>query len=198
MNLQLTRRLALTENVARVEPVSWMVPTTSGDVALTEFTKRRLRHRPVPPLQADILGDMPLKDSLEIPLHPETTLNYQKPTLDGLQLLSSYARHVLRQPHPEHPEAKPVAVKIYRVLHRIVRPESLAMGGDPRDWIYYLPYYVGKYDVDGRLMDPHDPFLFWLLPILRERDNDPQSPLLRHIFKHSGDPDWVRQPPPRW
>ena len=52
--------------------------------------------------------------------------------------------------------------------------------------------YQGQYDVDGRLMDPEDPFLFWCLPIMRKTPGDPKSPLLCYVFKHAGDDKWER------
>src|SRR5262249_41480568 len=104
----------------------------------------------------------------------------------------SYARHLLRVPHPKYADAVPVSVKIYRVQHRILTAEQLAMGENPKDGVYYLPYYQGQYDPDGRLMDPDDPFLFWCLPIVHKTPNDPKSPLLCYVFKHAGAPDWER------
>ena len=96
------------------------------------------------------------------------------------------------------PDAEPVAVKLYRVQHRIMPAEFLANGGDPRDWTLYLPYYMGRYNQDGQLLDPNDPFMYWLLPILRENPQDPQSRLIFYVYKHAGDADWQPQAPPKW
>jgi len=46
-------------------------------------------------------------------------------------------------------------------------------------------------------MDPQDPFLYWVLPIVRQKEDDPKSPLLCYVFKHAGDrdpKDWIKQP----
>ncbi|HYV34458.1 MAG TPA: hypothetical protein VE988_02065 [Gemmataceae bacterium] len=191
-SLQYTRRLALTENVARVEPVPWMLPNAKGESDVAPFAMRRFQHLP---MQKAKLGLEIAKNSLDVPLHPEMQLNYQMPTAGGRQLLGAYARHVLAQAHPTNASAKPVAVKIYRVQHRILLAEGMARGADPRDWIYFLPYYVGKYDVNGQLLDPQDPFLYWLLPIMREAEEDPKSRLKCYFIKHAGDAEWVLPSP---
>jgi hypothetical protein len=102
-------------------------------------------------------------------------------------LLSSYARHVLRLPWPEHPNAKAETVKIYRVLHRMVEPGPLGFGMDPRDPAHYIPCYEGEYNTSGQLVDDGDPFLYWIVPILP----DPDDPRVRnaYVFLHAGDAD---------
>jgi hypothetical protein len=105
------------------------------------------------------------------------------------QLYASYARHVLRQPHPTVAHARPLRVKIYVVQHRILDPTELALhGADPRDPILFCPYYEGEYDVNGELTVGclQDPFLHWLLPMVR----DPQNPdaVIAYVFVHAGDP----------
>ena len=190
-SLQYTRRLALTENVSRTDPMPPLNTVNSlGEIELAPFVKRREEHMPKP--NFDVLGKRSNEKSLEIPPHPDPTIpGYQQPNLEGQQLLPSYARYILRQAHPDFPDAKPEFVKIYRVQHRIVFAEGLARGLDPRDWMLYLPYYVGKYDVKGRLVDPEDPLLYWLLPILRENEQDPRSRLKCYIFKHAGESEWI-------
>jgi hypothetical protein len=134
---------------------------------------------------------------IEVPYHPDAAVNYQPPTTDARQTLSSYARYLLHQPHPEHAKAKPVSVKIYRVLHQMVPAVALAAGADPRDWINYFPYYMGEFDGNGRLLDPEDPFLYWLLPMVRENPSDPHARLKCYVFLHAGDTDWIRETP-KW
>ena len=29
-----------------------------------------------------------------------------------------------------------------------------------------MPYFMGEFDADGKLKDPNDPYLYWLIPIL--------------------------------
>jgi hypothetical protein len=198
ITIQYTRRLALTENVARTFPVPWTVLNQKGEMEVAPFVKLRDAQTP-DPMDKGKLVFKPVENSLEIPMHPEMQqMNYQHPTPEGMLLLSSYARCLLRQPHPNDADAKPLAVRIYRVQHRILPAEALANGADPRDWIFFLPYYMGKYDTEGRLLDPQDPFLFWLLPILRENPGDPHSRLKCYFLKHAKEADWIRETPPRW
>jgi hypothetical protein len=197
--VQYTRRLALTEAVARTDPMPPMlVPGPDGQMELAPFAKQRDLHSPNP-MQKGILGVKQPENPQGVPLHPDPMVqNYQQPTSEGRQMLSSYARYVLRQPHPTLPDAKPVRVKIYRVQHRILLAESLARGADPRDWMYYLPYYQGTFDSGGKLLDPHDPFLYWLLPIVHQNADDLQSPWMWYVFKHAGEQRWIRKAPPEW
>jgi hypothetical protein len=193
---QHTRRLALTENVSRTTPVPWTVPNAAGVTDIAAFVKLRDQHSPTP-VDEDKLGFQKPVHSLKVPYHPDLPLvfNYQAPTSEGMMLLSSYARHLLSQPNPENAGDKAVSVKFYRVQHRIVPAEQLARGADPHDWTLYLPYYMGKYNAEGQLLDPHDPFLFWLLPIIRDDPQDPSSLLSLYFVKHAGDADWHRQAP---
>jgi hypothetical protein len=196
LGLQYTRRLALTESVARSEPPPPMlVRDANGEMVLAPFAQRRDDQAPVP-MRKRVLGEKTPPNPAGIPMHPDPTVpGYQKPSFEGLQLLSSYARHILAMPHPTLPDAKPVTVKIYRVQHRILTAELLNMGMDPWDLTFYLPYYVGAFDAQGRLLDPDEPFLYWVLPIIPQNENDPRSPLLCYVFKHAGDTDekdWKR------
>jgi hypothetical protein len=185
-NVQFTRRLALTENVARAEPMPPLaIFTADGRLKRSPFTEARIRHLPLDPQQRD-LGQESLDPA--IPMHPDPGVqNYQKPLPAGRQLLASFARHVLGQPPPkEYPNARPVRVKMYRVLHRLVSAEAMAKGIDPHNWELLVPYYMGMYDRDGNLLDAYDPFLYWALPMLP----DPHNPKMMrcYIYLHSGDP----------
>jgi hypothetical protein len=195
-SLQYTRRLALTESVSRTEPPPQMMErSANGELVPARFVVLRDAQTPHPTMQK--LGvPVPPGPSLAIPMHPDPSVPmYQKPNFEGRQLLTSYARHLLAMPVPkEYPGYQPVSVKIYRVQHRIIGAEMLNMGADPWDPIYFLPYYNGQFDREGRLMDPNDPFLYWVLPILRQNENDPKSPLLRYVFKHAGDANWDKLP----
>ena len=103
-----------------------------------------------------------------------------------------------------HPDWKINKVKVYRVIHRI--PEMSAFVNekmDPRDPTNYWPYYMGEFDPKGNLLDaghvdakgkliPADPFLYWMLPILRDRPaHQLKSPIRSWAAKHAGDPDWT-------
>jgi hypothetical protein len=124
-------------------------------------------------------GQIPLMDE---PSFGGRYFEYREPTAYSKQLLKSYARYVLKHyPYEEDPELKPLKVKIYRVVHRILNAWEIAAGDSPWDPTTYLPYYQGEFDVDGRLLDgptfkdgqidpskPANPFLYWLIPIKHE------------------------------
>jgi hypothetical protein len=107
---------------------------------------------------------------------------YREPIAYSKRILESYARYVLSH-YPyvdeqgmEHPELKPLKVKLYRVIHAITDTKNFAEGFSPFHPITYLPYYQGEFDTAGRQLDgptykdgqldkPGDPFLYWLIPI---------------------------------
>jgi hypothetical protein len=133
-----------------------------------------------PPPAALVLGrPVPYQPDMPVPQQ------YQPPNNESQMLLRSYARHVLQLPWPEHPNAKPQAVKIYRVLHRMLSAPELGMGIDPRNPRLYIPVYMGEYNPAGELVDDSDPLLYWILPIIP----DPQENgvLNAYVFLHAGD-----------
>src|SRR5262249_39786207 len=108
--------------------------------------------------------------------------------------LSSYARHVARSVRcsdPEYPDAKVKRVKVYRLIHQIIFPVQVKEQLNPLDPTFYLAYFQGEYDPDGKLVPSQqpvlvwsdaqrninlarpnsqpgqDPYLYWLLPIYR-------------------------------
>jgi hypothetical protein len=89
------------------------------------------------------------------------------------QILPSYARHLARV--HARPDRAVKSVRIYRALHMIPTLEQFH-GFDPNTGqvgermspyhpTLYWPYFQGRYARDGRLADPTDPMLFWLVPI---------------------------------
>lgn len=116
-------------------------------------------------------------------------MQYSEPPEYSRRLIASYARHIARtSPHPEDDTVKVEWVRVYRVLHDLISPKDYSEGADPLDPIHYRPVYVGKYDRDGRLMDPKDPFLFWVLPIAKVSESYPQG----GIYLHTLVPDATR------
>jgi hypothetical protein len=108
-------------------------------------------------------------------IHPEIQLavdllpanQYSEPQELSKKLIASYARHIaLTSPHPTISEVAVDNVRIYRVTHRLISPAELVQGKSALDPIFYMPYYMGKFDVHGNLLDPKDPFLYWYLPIV--------------------------------
>jgi hypothetical protein len=98
-------------------------------------------------------------------------------------LLPAYVQHIAVE--FANPDMDVRAIKVYRVEHQLLSAEDLVKGlkyvrGDPTthrpsyegyspyDPATYLPYYQGEYDANGNLLDPRDPLLFWLIPIVRK------------------------------
>lgn len=103
-----------------------------------------------------------------LPLHPDFVPEMQRqlPLPSSQRLLRDYARFVAEHYAADNADAKVVGVKIYRVVHRMLEPKQMADGRfKPTEAWTYLPYYQGEYSPEGRLLDPNDPFLFWMVPI---------------------------------
>lgn len=100
---------------------------------------------------------------------------YAEPPEISRRLIASYARHIARtSPHLKDPKVAVKSVRVYRVTHTLVTPRELAEGHrQVLDETTFVPFYMGKYDLDGRLLDPKDPFLFWHLPIVNVPQNYP-------------------------
>ncbi len=130
-----------------------------------------------------------------IPLHPEILKTQQVniPSDGPRRLLSSFARHIaLRYPthtNEQGEELKFKSVKIYRVIHSI--PPIIWFQRDltPTDPTLYQPFYVGNFNKYGTRMNDGDPYLFWLLPILRVQANNPHSQIKDWCRVHAGDPE---------
>lgn len=101
---------------------------------------------------------------------------YSEPQPMALRLLGSYARHIAHtSPDPDNPHNMVKAVRIYRVVHTLITPHELNDGKNPLDPPTFMPHYMGKYDPEGRLLDPKDPFLFWHVPIVRVPKRFPEE-----------------------
>jgi hypothetical protein len=81
-------------------------------------------------------------------------------------------------------------VKIFRVEHRVLPAQAflnrydengnkLESGNDPYHPVTYRPYYYGEFNPKGELINPVDPMLYWLVPIV------PKKPL------NESDPDYT-------
>ena len=136
---------------------------TGADLPYVELTKVDDEGRPWPaPIQL-------VRDETEI-------LQYSEPQEFARRLIASFARHIARtSPNPEHPNVGVKYVRVYRVTHNLLSPRELSEGNLPTDEVYYTPIYMGKYDIDGKLLDPKDPFLFWYLPIMKVPERYPKA-----------------------
>jgi hypothetical protein len=196
------RSIALTEGAAVPNPLPYVLTVDKfGDLhAEPSIYKHRLELTIPRALKQTKVGmpehneypRIPVLDSNILPLIQQ----YLRPSDSSKRLLASYARFVARKfdQHPEHADWKFKNVKIYRVIHQIAPAMSLHGGLPPNDPELYLPYYMGTYEADGKLAASGygDPYLYWLLPIMRENRNDPFSRIRDFARFHANDPNWVR------
>lgn len=108
-----------------------------------------------------------LPDGRPIPMvqDVEVTLQYREPAEVSKKLMGSIARRVFWTEQDRDASNSIKSVKIYRVTHQILTPAELAAGHSPFAKEKHWPFYLGEYDGEGRLLDPLDPFLYWLVPI---------------------------------
>jgi hypothetical protein len=126
-------------------------------------------HPPIPPADT-----MPLAEQ------------FREPTIEAKMLLASYVRHVARTTsHPQGLAAPVASVKVYRAEYSGPAVQHFQAGRSPLDPALYQAWYQGEYEPDGRLRDNveivrnaqgepvgriQDPFLYWLIPIVRAAD----------------------------
>ena len=108
------------------------------------------------------------------PAHPTVPVaaQFREPNTFAKKMIQNYTRHVAQvhsAPHPGAP-GKVVKVRLYRVIHEILEARALANGDHPLDLYTYRPYYQGEFDAEGNLLNPNDPMLYWLVPIIRKDD----------------------------
>jgi hypothetical protein len=153
VDLEYQRRLSLAESLNQLGPVG-------------AFDENILRRRVA---AGELYG---------IHFHPRLSqaLQYREPVPFSKRMLETYSQHVARHVvHPTDPQQKVTGIRVYRVVHALLTPKEILDGVKPdAEWLYG-PYYQGEYDADGRLKDPHDPFLYWLIPIFKTPDASPSK-----------------------
>jgi hypothetical protein len=103
---------------------------------------------------------------------PPLTNQYSEPIEYSRRLTASYARHIA---HTYADPSNPIkAVRVYRLIHKLMTPRELYEGKEPLDPTTFMPFYMGKYSPEGKLLDPDDPFLFWHVPIVRVSKRYPE------------------------
>jgi hypothetical protein len=203
--LEYQRYLALTEHVLASDPTpAFFVSRPDGGQAPADFFRRRQINAPQKEL---IVGRE--QPRLPIPFHPfmATTLQFSLPSAATQKLLASFARHVAytKAEPPAHLEGCSLrGMKIYRVRHEIPSVAPFAKNDppeDPNDPELYRPFYMGQYNTDGDLTDGPglngqggDPFLFWLLPVIRDDTTNPLSPITDYARLHAGDANYIYLP----
>jgi hypothetical protein len=142
------RRLSLTENAAQLAPV----PNIPAEIA---------RKRAV----ASLVDAIPSPD--EIALEAPGVLQYRPLTQNGKRFIESYVRHVAHRYAPDGRLENVKNVKVYRIVHTVIQPGILAAGMSPGDHSLYVPFFQGTFDAEGNLLNPQDPYLYWLIPVLK-------------------------------
>jgi hypothetical protein len=93
----------------------------------------------------------------------------REPNPYSKEMIQSYARFVAHLKVQETGKTV-TGVKVYRVIHNLPTAMEIARGIDPAEKHFYYPYYQGEFTADGTLKNPQDPYLYWLIPIVKTRD----------------------------
>ncbi|HSQ56989.1 MAG TPA: hypothetical protein VLM40_14710 [Gemmata sp.] len=127
-----------------------------------------------------------------IPYHPYVPKpdQYGVPNEDvSRYVLPSYASHVILERTPDAAAAGKTTVKVYRLDHQTTPVEQfrakLPNGEYPPPYFpgTYRPYFLGEFNARGELIDPQEPFLYWLIPIL-PRDPGVGDPIRKTYFDY--------------
>jgi hypothetical protein len=108
-----------------------------------------------------------------MPYHPGIPKQnqYQPPHEYSWKMIQSGVRRIAHEfaHDPKDPSSPIVSIKMYRIRKWIISPGEFARGGDPLDDTYSIAWYQGEFRPDGTLVNKSDPFLFWLIPIVRNQ-----------------------------
>ena len=155
LGLEYYRRVAMNESINQLTPTL----SISNEVLRGRLIAGEVNGIPSP----EVIG-------MHLPGLPQ----YRVPADTSKQLLQSYARFIALQYAHADAKADVAGVKVYRVTHAILSPGDFAEGRDPLDPTLFFPYYQGEFDKEGNLKNPDDPYLYWLIPILRvQKHADP-------------------------
>jgi hypothetical protein len=190
--LELTyyRRLSLTEQVAMTVP-DYVTPSAFEKLDI------RVRRYEVALGKDPKYPRIPLApDEIEQPIY-----QYRMPYPGIMRyVVPSYARHILKANSTNGRVAK--TVKLYRLEHRIVPVNVYREKLSPYHPITYRPYFLGEFRLDDTdeavMVNPQDPMLYWLVPILPKRltnlkAEDVDDQIEDYLSKHAGyKVDWRR------
>lgn len=173
------RRLSLTESASRV----------SGDLTISTDEKKNIVKR-----REDVAEGF-LPGHKLIPYAPESFeprfRQHLQPTPDVIRyILPSYARHIAAE--YTRPNVTVKKVGLYRVEHKIVTTQFfVTQNMSPYYPTLYRVYFLGNYTPGGKLIDPQDPMLYWVVPILPKSGRRPLSEaepddIDDYLSKHAG------------
>jgi len=203
LGLSYYRRLSITELVSYSAPPT---PSWERTQAIQNRRNNELGLTNRVPIPGSIVGN-------DIDMS-----QYRPPQLDiRRHIHPSYARHIaIEYSGPRKiAEGKVVnfeirSVKMFQVEHRIINASDFlpvtpqgdssatppafrlqaSKGANPFSRTLYLPYYLGEFDRDGKLTSPNDPLLYWMLPVLR--DPNDQKKAIDNMSKYAGfEFDWT-------
>ena len=167
LGLTFYRRLSVTDQTSHGQP---------GAASSTEpFEKRDVYQRrsmaTVDPLPEDN-STTPMSVPRSMPGELET-FSYLIPDATTLRFtIPSYAQHVLMERVTDDDARLRSTVKVYRLEHRTPSVEEFRWRKndnkkpDPYSPTTYRPFFLGEYDVYGKIVDPREPFLYWLIPVM--------------------------------
>jgi hypothetical protein len=205
--LSYQRRVALMENARGNDAAPpFFVLSAQGHPIVNPRYYWRAVNSPNPP--DPVVGRPNPRPRLIVPFHPEGSwwTQYLPPNSFNQKMISSYASHIATAWELNHPGTSVDSVMVYWAVHTIVNRGPLVAGRDPAHPAMYLPYYQGKFDREGKLLDEPiytniggmlnpdtgDPFMYWLIPILIDGPQENDSPVYDYVRLHAGDPNWHR------
>jgi hypothetical protein len=107
----------------------------------------------------------------------EFPVQYRAPNDTSKKLIASIARRVMQTAEVKD-GARPTSVRMYRVIQQMLSPLEIAQKKSPIEPTKYLPYFLGEFDDKGNLIDPNEPFLYWLVPIVVVPSSFPDPKLM--------------------
>jgi hypothetical protein len=138
-------------------------------LSLAESTNQLQPPGPVDPTIVDARRRAAIADG--IPPYPgmDASTQRREPTPFSKEMVKTYARFIA---HLKARETGKIvgSVKVYRVIHNLPQPQEIARRIDPTEKNFYYPYYQGEFTPDGELINPNDPYLYWLIPIVKTVD----------------------------
>lgn len=174
LGLTYYRRLALAEQCSQ---------TTPGAITPLTFEKSEAYLRRQQVENGLIIGypRIPLAPPYLEPVELQYRVPHERITR---YIMPSYVRHIC------HTYAsngkKPLSVKVYRLEHRILTQQLLQDRMNPYHPTTYRPYFLGTFDAQGELVDPQDPMLYWLVPILPKTGGEPGRDFEDYLARHAG------------
>jgi hypothetical protein len=152
LGLTYYRRLSITEQVARSVPYG----LATHPYERLDLIARR-RQVPIPSPRTD----------------DEFLMQYRLPQPEVARyVIPSYASHVILE-HTTAEEAKKTTVKMYRLEHSTMGVDEFTnwrklpdANTNPYHPMMFRPYFLGEFNARGDLLNPQEPMLYWLIPIL--------------------------------